>query len=93
MSDRLLLRFANVLILLLISPSLVFAWTPGLKEAADAVALGVASAEQKMMVFVHNKEINLLAQEGKISEFVYASCQDDFFRLNERFANLTCPRP
>ena len=87
MSNRLLTRFANALILLLMSPSLVFAWTTGLKEAADAVALGVASAEQKMMVFVHNKEINLLAQEGKISEFAYASCQDDFFRLNERFAN------
>ena len=31
------------------------AWTPGLKEAAEAVALGGASAQQRMLVFVINQ--------------------------------------
>ena len=64
-----------------------FAWTLGLKEAAEAVAIGKASPEQEMLVFLKNKEVNLLAQEGIIRDYTYAACQDDFFRLNEKFVD------
>jgi tetratricopeptide (TPR) repeat protein len=76
----------HVLLLLLLSGQ-AFAWTAGLKDAADAFALGKATPAQEMMVFVHNKEVNLLAQEGKISMSTYRDCQEEFFRLNEDFAS------
>ena len=75
----------GIFVLLLSAQAL--AWTPGLKEAADAFALGKATPAQEMMIFVHNKEINLLAQEGKITMSTYRNCQEEFFKLNEGFAN------
>lgn len=84
-----MLRFGLVcsILFVLFLPFQALAWTPGLKEAADAFALGTATPTQEMMVFVHNKEINLLAQEGKISMSTYRNCQEEFFKLNEGFAS------
>ncbi|SHO51360.1 tropomyosin [Desulfopila aestuarii] len=82
-----LYRIIHIIASISLLPSLACAWTNGLKEAAEAVAKGTALPEQEMMVFINNSEVNLLAQEGKISDFTYASCQDDFFRLNESFAD------
>ncbi len=75
-----------ILFVLLLSGQ-ALAWTTGLKEAADAFALGKATPAQEMMVFYKNYEINLMAQEGKITMSTYKSCQEDFFNLNEGFAN------
>lgn len=80
------IRLIHLVLLSLLLSEQALAWTPGLKEAAEAFALGKASAAQEMMLFVHNKEVNLLAQEGKISMSTYRRCQEDFFRLNEEFA-------
>lgn len=60
------------------------AWTQGLVEAAEAVAAGRATAAQELMTFVNNRELNLLAQEGRLSERVYAVCQDEFFEINNK---------
>lgn len=68
----------HVLLFVLFLPSLALSWTPGLKEAADAFALGKATPAQEMMVFYQNYEINLLAQEGKISMSTYRNCQEEF---------------
>jgi len=82
-----IMKISLVFFVLFMSASVtVYAWTPGLQEAANAVALGRATPQQKMMVFLNNKEVNLLAQEGKITEYTYVSCQDDFFKLNEKLA-------
>ncbi len=64
----------------------LYAWTPGLEEAAKAVSsLSGGTPEQEMMVFLNNPEINLMGQEGIITEYTYASCQNEFFELNEKF--------
>lgn len=76
----------HALLFVLFLPSLALTWTAGLKEAADAFALGKAMPAQEMMVFYYNYEINLLAQEGKITMSTYRNCQEDFFKLNEDFA-------
>ncbi|MGD9949585.1 MAG: hypothetical protein AB7U29_14060 [Desulfobulbus sp.] len=62
------------------------AWTPGLKEAAEAVARGSASAEQQMLVFLKNEEINLMGIKGTIPKDIYATCQTNFESLNTKFA-------
>ena len=82
-----LVQFFIVIFTVVFYPSTGFSWTSGLKEAAEAVAIGKASPEQKMLVFLKNKEVNLLAQEGIIRDYTYAACQDDFFRLNEKFVD------
>ena len=81
------LHLVRVVFFVLFLCGQALAWTPGLKEAADAFALGKATPAQEMMIFVHNKEINLLAQEGKITMSTYRNCQEEFFKLNEGFAN------
>jgi anti-sigma28 factor (negative regulator of flagellin synthesis) len=78
---------ATVLALLLTLPPAARAWTPGLKEAAQAVARGTASMEQQMMVFLNNQEINLMGIKGTIHQDVYASCQSQFEPLNTKFAS------
>ncbi|NCD24617.1 MAG: hypothetical protein EOL86_03355, partial [Deltaproteobacteria bacterium] len=60
-----LVCLARLVLCVLIFSGQALAWTSGLKEAADAFALGTATPSQEMMVFIHNKEVNLLAQEGK----------------------------
>ncbi|HKK32759.1 MAG TPA: hypothetical protein VJ934_04270 [Desulfomicrobiaceae bacterium] len=87
MTRNLLRTIFTPIMTILLFPTLILAWTPGLQESAEAVARGTASPAQEMQVFLNNPEVNLLAQEGKISEYTYASCQDDFFRLNEGFAD------
>ena len=81
------LHLVRVVFFVLFLSAQALAWTPGLKEAADAFALDKATPAQEMMIFVHNKEINLLAQEGKITMSTYRNCQEEFFKLNEGFAN------
>ncbi len=87
MNKKLLFSVLHVCLLVLLLPSLAPAWTAGLQEAAEAVARGAASPAQEMLVFVHNKEVNLLAQEGRISLSSYEACQDRFFQLNEDLVN------
>jgi len=70
----------------LLLPRHASAWTPGLKEAAEAVAKGSASAEQQMLVFLKNEEINLMGIKGTVSKDIYASCQSHFESLNTKFA-------
>lgn len=70
----------------LLLPPQASAWTPGLKEAAEAVARGSASAEQQMLVFLKGEEINLMGIKGTVSKDVYASCQSNFESLNTKFA-------
>jgi tetratricopeptide (TPR) repeat protein len=77
-------RLLALLACLLLTP-LAHAWTEGLQAAAQAVANNTADATQQMMVFVHNKELNLMAQEGLIRDRAYAVCQDEFNRLNKQF--------
>lgn len=67
MNKKFLFSGLHVFLLVLLLPSLAPAWTAGLQEAAEAVARGAATPAQEMLVFVHNKEVNLLAQEGRIS--------------------------
>ncbi|MDD2926089.1 hypothetical protein [Rhodoferax sp.] len=81
------LRLLKQILVFLLFPTAAFAWTEGLQQAAQAVAFGQATPAQEMMVFLNNREINLLAQEGKLTDLVYASCQDQFFRLNEKFVH------
>jgi tetratricopeptide (TPR) repeat protein len=87
MSKKSVAACLHLLLFVLFLPSPALAWTPGLKEAAEAFALGKATPAQEMMVFYQNYEINLLAQEGKISKSTYRNCQEEFFELNEGFAN------
>nr|WP_321467717.1 hypothetical protein [uncultured Desulfobulbus sp.] len=70
----------------LLVPLQVCAWTPGLKEAAEAVARGEASLTQQMHVFLQNKEVNLMRIKNVISKEVYTSCQTGFESLNTKFA-------
>jgi hypothetical protein len=72
--------------MLAILPTTANAWTPGLKEAAEAVARGTASMEQQMMVFLNNQEVNLMGIKGTISKDVYTTCQTNFESLNTKFA-------
>jgi tetratricopeptide (TPR) repeat protein len=81
------LHLVRMILFVLFLSGQALAWTPGLKEAADAFALGKATPAQEMMVFYKNYEINLMAQEGKITMSTYKSCQEDFFNLNEGAAN------
>ncbi|GAB4218563.1 MAG: hypothetical protein Fur007_24850 [Rhodoferax sp.] len=68
------------------------AWTPGLTEAAQAVAAGSATPAQELAVFMHNRELNLMAQEGRLPERIYAVCQDEFFRLNNQLVQQAASR-
>ncbi|GAB4398221.1 MAG: hypothetical protein OHK0048_09140 [Rhodoferax sp.] len=68
------------------------AWTPGLAEAAQAVAAGSATPAQELAVFIHNRELNLMAQEGRLPERIYAVCQDEFFRLNNQLVQQAASR-
>lgn len=87
LSCRSTIILAAVLAALLATlPSPARAWTPGLKEAAEAVARGSASMEQQMLVFLKNEEINLMGIKGTISKNVYGSCQGNFESLNTKFA-------
>lgn len=86
MSTKSIVACLYALLFLLFLPSTALSWTPGLKEAAEAFALGKATPAQEMAVFVNNYEINLMAQDGKISKSAYRSCQEEFFSLNEKFA-------
>lgn len=45
-----------------------------------------------MLVFVNNRELNLLAQEGRLPERVYAVCQDEFFQVNNRLVKQAADR-
>lgn len=74
---------------LLLLPALAHAWTSGLKEAAEAVAAGRASAAQEMMVFTHNKELNLMAQAGEIRDFAYAGSQSRFHETQKQVLDTT----
>lgn len=82
---RILAATALLTLLLALAPS-AQAWTPGLKEAAEAVARGGASAQQRMLVFVNNQEVNLMGLKGTIPQDVYATCQSQFESLNTKFA-------
>lgn len=87
MAQPVLSRLFRRFLFLLLFPTAAWAWTAGLEQAAQAVAYGRATPAQEMLVFLNNREINLLAQEGKLTDLVYASCQDQFFQLNEKFVN------
>lgn len=77
----------GLIVVVLLLSSQAMAWTPGLKEAADAFALGKATPAQEMLLFYNNAEMNLLAQEGRISSTTYKTCQEEFFNLNEDFSH------
>ncbi len=84
-------RLLSLLTLLLFFVS-ARAWTPGLTEAAQAMAAGGATPAQELLVFINNRELNLLAQEGRIPERIYAVCQDEFFRVNNQLVNQAAER-
>ena len=76
-------RFQVMLVCLVLSP-LAYAWTQGLQEAVQAMASGQASATQQMTVFVHNTEVNLMAQRGVINKNAYTTAQQTFNDLNQK---------
>lgn len=84
-------RLLSLLVLLLFSIA-AWPWTPGLPEAAQALAAGRATPAQELMVFINNPELNLMAQEGRLGERVYAVCQDEFFQLNNRLVHQAADR-
>ena len=77
-------RFLVLWVYLMLNP-VAHAWTEGLQEAVHAVASGQASATQQMAVFVHNTEVNLMAQKGVINTNTYTTAQQRFNDLNQKF--------
>ncbi|MEW6466861.1 MAG: tetratricopeptide repeat protein, partial [Pseudomonadota bacterium] len=69
--------------------SCAWAWTPGLKEAAMAVAQGKGTRADEMMIFVHNHEMNLMAQAGELHDFSYAGAQDRFQEIQKKILDET----
>ncbi len=89
MLSKFLFRSVIALIFSILAPSLAFAWTPGLKEAAMAVAQGIATKSDDMMIFVHNAEFNLMAQAGELRDFSYAGAQSRFQEIQKKVLDDT----
>ncbi len=80
----------RVLCLLVLAIPLVSgAWTPGLKEAAMAVAQGKATRADEMLVYVNNHEFQLMSQAGELRDFDYAGAQSRFQEIHQKILDDT----
>ena len=69
------------------TPNLLFAWTPGLREAAEIVASGKNLTEHEIMfVFTHQDEINLIAiKNPAFKKNIYPRCEELFIEKNNEY--------
>ena len=90
LSRGLSILFAFVISVRLLSPS--FAQTgepylsPQVMTALDAAELGVATSEQRALLFSQNDKINRAALNGWVTDGRYQAAQRDFAALNRGFA-------
>jgi hypothetical protein len=63
---------------LMLFPQQGFAWTPEIKAAAEAVANGTATPQQKALAFRSNFELNMMAEQGEIPLEQYQKVQNVF---------------
>jgi hypothetical protein len=59
-------------------PQQGFAWTPEIKAAAQAVANGTATPQQRALAFRSNFDLNMMAEQGEISLPDYQKVQNVF---------------
>lgn len=78
--------FIFLLIILAVLPQYLYAqsWTPGLKEAAKAVATGEATYAQKLQVHLHRAEVSKMGLTSTELQTVSAEAEKAFNLTNNR---------
>lgn len=76
--------FVGLLLLASTTPARAFV-DPEVVEAAYAVASFKATPRQEALVFLHNKDLNLMAMQGRIPPEVYQVNQNFFEMVNKGF--------
>ncbi len=81
-ASRIIVAILGCIFLLTALPA--YAWDEALKEAANAFAAGTATPQQRALLLMRNRDLNLLAMAGEseIRNEVFQYCQRDFVSVS-----------
>lgn len=80
--NRLGIRLLISMLSLIITSTVVNAWTEGLEEAARSIYNGTSTKKSRLFVCEHINEINEMALSGDLPDNLYQSAQGEFFDRN-----------